>query len=158
MFGMRSLLASSAAVLAAATLAACAASDTPTAPAADAPTLVDAAGSPTILATVRVRCEVRRSPARSKISVDGNNLSPRNGRWKAGVRSGGATVVADAMQGVGDEAEFDFSSEPSEIAQGATPIPANFIKVDPNGPDVQGAILTVGNQIVVAAGADCRVR
>ena len=68
-------------------------------------------------ASLRVRCE-RRS-TRSKISVDGNNLSPRNGRFRARVRASGGTVTSASKRAVGDEAEFDFDSNRNDIAQGA---------------------------------------
>jgi len=53
----------------------------------------------TLSATLRVRCERRSS--RSKISVDGNDLTPRNGRFRARVRAAGGTVTTTAKRAVG---------------------------------------------------------
>jgi hypothetical protein len=92
----------------------------------------------TLAATLRVRCE-RRS-TRSKISVDGNDLLPRNGRFRARVPAAGGTVTSGAKRAVGDEVEFDFDSNRNDIAAGATAIPANFIRAR-SGPDVIGQIL-----------------
>src|SRR4051812_4943112 len=70
----------------------------------DVPSLATA--SVTSLASgLRVRCEARGS-SRSKISVDGNNVSPRNGSFRARVRAAGGTVTAAARRAVGDEVEF----------------------------------------------------
>jgi hypothetical protein len=91
----------------------------------------------TLAATLRVRCEARRS-SRSKISVDGNNLSPRNGCFRARVRAAGGTVTSAARRAVGDEVEFDFDSDRGDIAQGATRI-------------TQG-------RVVASQGVDCRFR
>lgn len=144
------------AVFAVGAAVACTSSDTTTAPGtsqASAATL-----PPSIQATVRVRCELRLAGPRSKISVDGNNLSPLNAVWRGGARSGGASVGAPAQRANGDEVEFDFSSDPADIAQGATPIPGNFIKINPNGPDVFGAILDVNGNRVAVGSAECAVR
>ncbi|TXI50350.1 MAG: hypothetical protein E6Q50_03340 [Lysobacter sp.] len=40
-------------------------------------------------AELRLRCEQRGSPARSKISVDGKNLFPRNAMYSARIVSSG---------------------------------------------------------------------
>lgn len=116
-----------------------------------------ATGGGTAAATIRIRCEKRLSPARSRISVDGNNLTPLGGVFSARVRSGGVTVAAPADTAIGDEVEFDFDSDPGNIAAGATPIPAGFIVVAA-GPDVQAQILNAAGVVVVAGGVDCRVR
>ena len=102
---------------------------------------------------VRLRCEVR--PGRSKISVDGNNLSPRNGMFSARVEASGGTAVSGLAKAVGDEAEFDFDSERDDVAQGATRIAASFITAR-EGADVVGEILDAQGQVVARAGADCR--
>ena len=108
-----------------------------------------------IAGTLRLRCE-RRS-GRSKISVDGNNLTPRNGSFRARVSATGGTVTSAAHRAVGDEAEFDFDSERDDIAAGATRISASFIKAR-SGPDVTGEILNAQGVVVAKSGADCRVR
>jgi hypothetical protein len=119
------------------------------------------AGSPSLAsaaaATIRIRCEKRLSPARSRISVDGNNLSPLIGTFSARVRSGGVVVTADAQAAIGDEVEFDFDSNPNNIAAGATPIPADYIVIV-SGPDVQAQILDASGAVVVGGGVDCQVR
>jgi hypothetical protein len=100
-------------------------------------------------ASVRVRCEKRAT--RSKISVDGNNLVP--GTYTARVTSGGAQKVSDAAPTVGDEVEFDFDSNRADIADGATPIPKNFIKGS-----VRGELLDAGGDVVASQTVSCRVR
>jgi hypothetical protein len=96
--------------------------------------------------TVRVRCEVR--PGRSKISVDGNDLSPRNGTFSARVTSGANSAASGTQTAIGDEAEFDFDSA-TEV--GAVRIPANFIV----GGAVTGEIVNAGGQVVASGTAQC---
>ena len=129
----------------------------PTEPAAAAGvTAVAAAENVSALsASLRVRCERRSS--RSRISVDGNNLSPRNGRFKARVRASGGTVTSATKRAVGDEVEFDFDSNRNDIAQGATRISARFITAR-SGPDVIGEILNSQGQVIARQGAECRFR
>lgn len=105
--------------------------------------------------TLRLRCERRSS--RSKISVDGNDLSPRNGRFRARVRAAGGTVTAAAKRAVGDEVEFDFDSNRNDIVAGATAIPANFIRAR-SGPDVVGQILNAEGVVVASQGVECSFR
>jgi hypothetical protein len=140
------------------TVAACASDDPLSAPVASTPSLnEDLSGSAlSIAAAVRVRCEVR-SGRRSRISVDGNNLTPLNGRFSALVRSGTNLAAAPAQTAIGDEVEFDFDSNPANIAAGATPIAVNFIQVMA-GPDVSARILNAAGNIVATGSADCTVR
>jgi hypothetical protein len=105
--------------------------------------------------SLRLRCE--RRPGRSKISVDGNDLVPRNGRFRARVKASGGTVTSATKRAVGDEAEFDFDSNRNDIAQGATRIPSNFI-THRAGPDVIGEILNAQGQVVARSGAECQFR
>jgi hypothetical protein len=98
---------------------------------------------------VRVRCE--RRVGRSKVSVDGSNLAP--GSYLARVTSGADTVVASAQPTIGDEVEFDFDSDSGDIAEGATPLPADFIQGTP--PRATGAILTLSGSVVAEATVDC---
>jgi len=107
-------------------------------------------GGATASGTLRLRCEVR--PGRSKISVDGNNLSPRNGTFTARVASGpnNASSAAPA-QAIGDEVEFDFDSATGEV--GATRIASNFIV----GATVTAEIRS-GERVVVSGSAQCEVR
>jgi len=139
-------------------LTACDAADRTVAP-TDAFSGMEATEVSALAGTLRLRCELRTgSGARSKISVDGNNLSPRNGTWSARVSSGANAATAPAIQGVGDEVEFDFSSQPNDIAAGATRIARNFITVNPGGPDVSASIVDAAGNVVVSAAADCRTR
>jgi hypothetical protein len=89
--------------------------------------------------------------------VDGNNLSPRNGSFRARVRAAGGTVTSAARRAVGDEVEFDFDSDRDDIAQGATRIPARFI-VTRSGPDVIGELRNAQGRVVASQGVDCRFR
>jgi hypothetical protein len=91
-------------------------------------------------------------PGQSKISVDGNNLTPRNGTFTARVSSGANGATSGTKQAIGDEVEFDFDSEPGE--RGATRIAASFIV----GRTVTAAILGAGDQVVVSGSAQCEVR
>lgn len=127
-------------------LAACSASSTtdPSGTAANAGTNAPVA---------RVRCEVRGT-ARSKISVDGNNLTPRNGSFSARVTSGANSAAAPATAAVGDEAEFDFDSSPANIRAGATAISPAFIQ----GGSVTAEILNASGAVVASGTAACRVR
>jgi len=109
----------------------------------------------TLGATLRVRCEHRSG--RSKISVDANNVSPRNGRFRARVVAAGGTVTSAAKRAVGDEVEFDFDSDRGDIAAGATAIPANFIRTR-TGPDVIGKLLNASGQVVATRGVECSFR
>ena len=106
-------------------------------------------------AIARVTCEVR-VPSRSKISVDGNNLTPLNGRFTARVRSGANTASAPAHTAVGDQVDFDFDSNPADIAAGATPISRTFIS--PAAPTVSAQILNAAGVVVASGTASCRVR
>jgi hypothetical protein len=105
-------------------------------------------------APVEVKCERRSN--RSKISVDGNNLA--RGRYTARVTSGGNSRTSPARQSVGDEVEFDFDSNRNDIAAGATAIPANFIVINPNGPDVTGRIINASGVVVRTQSVNCQVR
>lgn len=108
------------------------------------------------LATLRVRCEARGG-SRSKISVDGNNLSPRNGSFRARVRAAGGAVTSATRRAVGDEVEFDFDSDRGDIARGATRIAARFI-VARSGPDVIGELFNAQGRVVARQGVECRLR
>jgi hypothetical protein len=101
-------------------------------------------------AVVRVTCE-RRSD-RSRASVNGNNLA--SGTYRARVISGANTATAAPMATVGDEVEFDFDSNPNDIAAGATAIAAGFIQGAP--PRVTGQLLdATGATVIVEATATC---
>ena len=75
-------------------------------------------------AEVEVKCEKR--PFRSRASVDGNNLKP--GMYRAVLRSGADHIARSQFaQTIGDEVQFDFDSNQGDVAEGATPISAQFI-------------------------------
>ena len=135
-------------------LAACAGDSTaPSAPsAATTPSLVSAAP---FAASIRLRCD--RFSNRSKISVDGRNLSPRAGSFRARVSAAGGTKTSAAQNAVGGEAEFDFDSNRADIQAGATRIAASFIRARA-GSDVVAQILNGQGQVVATQGADCRAR
>jgi hypothetical protein len=102
-------------------------------------------------ADVEVRCEKRS--ARSKASVDGSNL--RSGQYRAVLKSGTKTRRSPFDQTIGDEVQFDFDSNPNDIAEGATSIPADFIV---NG-RVRGYLVnTSGERVTPVVTAICRIR
>jgi len=105
---------------------------------------------------LRLRCELRTGE-RSRVSVDGNDLRPLNELFSARIRSGTNTASAAAARAIGDEVEFDFDSDRTDIAAGATMIPRNFIQVLP-GKDVTAEILNQSGLVVATAAADCDVR
>ena len=96
-----------------------------------------------------MKCD--RSATRSKISVDGDGLA--TGSYRALVISGANSKTSAARPTVGDEAEFDFDSNPADIAAGATAIPRTFIQ----GP-VTGKILNARGAVVASDTAACRVK
>lgn len=105
-------------------------------------------------ASLRVRCEVRANPARSKISVDASNVLP-NALYTARVLSGNAGVTSAPRSAEGDEVEFDFDSNPADIRAGATRIPATFIK----NRAVRAALFNANGQFVAGpTTASCRVK
>jgi hypothetical protein len=102
-------------------------------------------------ADVEVRCEKRTN--RSKASIDGSNLA--SGTYRAVLRSGGKDVRSRPEAAVGDEVQFDFDSNPNDVAEGARAIPADFI-VDGR---VRGYIINASNQRVTpVVVAMCRIR
>ncbi|MFZ2508841.1 MAG: hypothetical protein WAW79_10280 [Steroidobacteraceae bacterium] len=102
-------------------------------------------------ADVIVTCEKRSS--RSRASVDGSGLV--QGSYRAVLKSGGTAVRSAFAPAIGDEAEFDFDSKPIDIAEGATPIPANFI-VDGR---VKGYLVNEsGQRVTPVVLAICRIR
>lgn len=100
--------------------------------------------------TISVKCEVRSSPARSKISVDGAGVV---GKFYAQVKSGGVLKSSGVKSSdVNNEVEFDFDSDSANIKAGATAIPATFIK----NKYVIGYIRRSGtNGLIGATSANC---
>lgn len=118
-------------------------------------TIAESGGVNRLAGSLRVRCE--RRAGRSKISVDGNNLSPRNGTFSARVQAASGAVTSVARGAVGDEAEFDFDSNGDDVAAGATRISPTFI-VQRSGPDVVGEILNSQGGVVASQGVECSFR
>ena len=120
------------------------------------PTLEQAAVTQAALSgSIRLRCE-RRS-GRSKISVDGRNLTPRTGRYRAQVSAAGGTVTSPLQRAVSGEAEFDFDSDRGDIREGATRIAANFIRARA-GADVVARILNADGKVVATRSGECEAR
>jgi hypothetical protein len=59
----------------------------------------------------------------------------------------------DLRATVGDEVEFDFDSDPGDIAAGATAIAPDFVQGTP--PQVTGTILDAGGVTVIEATVTC---
>jgi hypothetical protein len=72
------------------------------------------------------------------------------------VLSGGESATAPTATAVGDEVEFDFDSEPDDVAAGATAIPAGFIQGSP--PQATGQILGTGGAVLVESTVTCAAR
>lgn len=107
-------------------------------------------GGVDVSGTIRVVCEQRSG--RSKVSVDGNNL--RAGTYQARISSGPNQARSAARPSIGDEVEFDFDSNPNDVAAGATSIANTFIQ----GGQVQGELLDVAGVPVATATVGCSVR
>ncbi|PSJ17891.1 hypothetical protein [Nitrosomonas supralitoralis] len=75
-------------------------------------------------ANIRVKCDARGN--QSKVSVDGNNMVA--GNYIAKIISGSHTKKSPPKHTVGDEIEFDFSSDPGDVAAGATRIVRTFVQ------------------------------
>jgi hypothetical protein len=101
-------------------------------------------------ASVRVKCETRSD--RSRASVDGSNLA--SGMYTAVLTSGANTATSPAAHTIGDQAEFDFDSNPKDIRQGATPIAKTFIV----NKSATGSIVDANGNVVATATAKCRAR
>ena len=89
---------------------------------------------------IRARCDYRGGAReRTKVSVDVKNATV-SGDYSANLNDVyGAT---ERITLPNDEAEFDFDSNPKNIARGATPIPADlgsvgFVEVSVTGPGVE---------------------
>jgi hypothetical protein len=104
-------------------------------------------------AGIRVRCETRTDPPRSKISVDAKDLTPADGPFRAIVSSGRHRRATLPQAAVGDEVEFDFDSDPDDVATGATRIGATFIQGA-----VTGRILDAAGYEVANSTVNCRAR
>lgn len=105
--------------------------------------------------TIRVQCE-QRGVQRSKISVDGNDLAPHapGQLYRAQVVSSGNVATSNGAPLDRGEVEFDFDSNPADVAAGATGIGTTFI-VDGT---VTGKILMPNGTTLIADTVACRVR
>jgi hypothetical protein len=99
---------------------------------------------------LRVKCEVRAD--RSKASVDGRNLA--GGQYFASLSSGSNTAATPLQNTIGDQAEFDFSSQPRDIRKGATSIAKDFIV----NRQVVGTLYNASGVIVAQQTRQCRMR
>jgi hypothetical protein len=79
-------------------------------------------------AAVDTSCEVRSN--RSSVSVNGSRLGP--GLYRASIQSpnskAGRVFSRNLLRPVKGEVEFDFDSNPKDVAKGATRIAPNYIK------------------------------
>lgn len=106
-------------------------------------------------AELRVKCESRGNPARARISVDAKDVLPANAVYTAQVTSGANTVAHAPLAAVRGEVEFDFDSNPADVAAGARAIASNFIV----GGSVTASVFdTGGNVIAGPRNASCRTR
>lgn len=103
-------------------------------------------------ADVEVRCEQRQSPARTRVSVDVQDIAP--GMYAAAIASGTNAVVSTPAVTVGDEVAFDFDSNRKDILAGATAISKTFIQ----GDAVHAQILNTAGAVVAEGSGICRVR
>ena len=101
-------------------------------------------------AALQIGCELRSG--RSKVSVDARNVT--SGTYQARITSGANSATAAARASIGDEVEFDFDSDPDDVAAGATSIAGTFIQ---NG-TVRGELLNASGAVVLSANASCSVR
>ncbi len=101
-------------------------------------------------ATIRINCEVRAN--RAKISVDGKQLA--RGSYTTEAVSGGNVAAAGPVRAVQGQVETDYDSDPGDIADGATPIPPDFIV----GGSVTGKVVNAAGDTVVSDTVACRVR
>ena len=83
--------------------------------------------------------------------MDGSNLAV--GSYRARIVSGLNQAEAPLRPSIGDEVEFDFDSNPDDIAAGATAIAVGFLQGNP--PTVTGEIRTSAGAVVIQAMATC---
>lgn len=107
----------------------------------------DSGSTPDILA----QCETRSD--RSKISVKGKNLEA--GDYYAVITSGENTLQSMTRTIADDELEFDFDSDPDDVAEGAEAIASDFI----TGAQVMAAIHRDGeSEALLEKTAGCLAR
>ena len=101
-----------------------------------------------------LKCEKRTRPARSRISVQLEDLTP-GAIYTALISSGNNAAQASIAADIAGVAEFDFDSNPADIAAGATRISTGFINTSVS--------LTVTNALGVQEArtpspVNCRIR
>ncbi len=106
-------------------------------------------------AAIRLRCDLRTG-RRSRISADGRGLAA--GRYTMTVVSGSNSATAPAQAAVAGQAEFDFDSNPADIAAGATAISRNFIQVSSTTGDVTAKLFNAAGSQIASTSTDCAVR
>lgn len=108
-----------------------------------------AAGTGT--AKILVSCDTYSD--RSKISVNGKDLV--SGDYSATVTSGGVSVSGPVKATVDNEIEFDFDSDETNIAEGATAIDAGFIQ----GGTVDAQIIddSTGEPVITVENVACSI-
>lgn len=92
---------------------------------------------------ILVSCEKRTD--RSRISVDGKNLTP--GNYYSTIMSGAKSAIGPIKTTVGDEVEFDFDSSADDVAKGAKEISTDFIQ---NG-TVSAEIFDIEDNVILSA-------
>lgn len=97
-------------------------------------------------------CERRAN--RSRASVNGKNLP--SGNYRARITSGANQAASGLAPTVGDEVEFDFDSDPGDIAAGATPIASSFLQGTP--PRMTGELLDTNGIVVLSGVTTCTQR
>ncbi len=86
--------------------------------------------------------ESRSSPARSRISVQAEDLTP-GALFTATVSSGGNSAMATIAADPGGKADYDFDSNINDVIGGATAIAADFI----DGEVVASVTDALGNEV-----------
>jgi hypothetical protein len=100
--------------------------------------------------SIRVRCDTFAN--RSRASVDGSALAA--GEYSAVLVSGAHTAQSPLEAAVAGEVQFDFDSNPKDVAAGATKIDRRFIV---NG-RVTGKLLDASGNVIAKETRTCRAR
>jgi hypothetical protein len=98
--------------------------------------------------SIRVRCDT--FPNRSRASVDGSALAA--GEYSAVLTSGANTAQSPLDTAVAGEVQFDFDSNPKDVAAGATKIDRHFIVSG----RVTGKLLDASGTVVATQTRTCR--
>lgn len=73
-----------------------------------------------------LKCEKRNSPARSRVSVQVEDLAP-GAMYTALIKSGNNAASASKAADIAGKVEIDFDSNPNNVIAGATAISPRFI-------------------------------